>query len=98
MRRVSIIEAKALVQAEYQRYLERGYLTNASSNYSVWLPTNQTVTIGNANYRCVIAIQLKKMAGRGALAMTADREFLWLSDKGKAKLLQRDYKPPLFPE
>jgi len=66
------------------------------SNFRVWLSSN-VVSIGGTQYQCFLTTTNHWFQDEGALAMTTNREFIWLDCKRPPKIIGPNYKPPIFP-
>jgi hypothetical protein len=70
--------------------------SNYGSSYGVWLSSN-TVSIGGIQYRCFLVTTNHWFLDEGALAMTTNHEVIWLDSKRPPKLIDANYRPPMFP-
>jgi hypothetical protein len=77
---------------------EHGQFTvpNYGSSYGYWLSSN-VVSISGAQYQCFITTTNHWFQDEGALAMTANHEFIWLDSKRPPKIIGPNYRPPIFP-
>ena len=97
LRNSGIFSARAMLKMAYKDYLTHGYVTNyGSSGYQVWLSTN-VVTIGGTRYSCFITVRDTKFGDEGLLAMTTNQAFIWLDSKRPPKIIDANYRAPIFP-
>jgi hypothetical protein len=97
LRNAGIIMARGSLKMAYKDYLEHGYVTNyGSSGYQVWLSTN-VATVGGTQYQCFVTVRDPKFYDEGVLAMTTNQVFIWLDAKRPPKIIDANYRAPLFP-
>ena len=97
LRNAGIIMGRSSLKMAYKDYLEHGYVTNyGASGYQVWLSTN-VVSIGGVQYQCFITVRDGKFYDEGTLAMTTNQVFIWLDAKRPPKIIDTNYRAPLFP-
>jgi hypothetical protein len=97
LRNSGIISARSMLRMAHKDYLTHGYVTNyGSSGYQVWLSTN-VVMIGGTQYHCLITVRDAKFGDEGVLAMTTNQAFIWLDAKRPPKIIDANYRAPIFP-
>jgi len=97
LRYAGIIEGRMSLKMAENDFLEHGYVTNYASRFQqVWLATN-VVSIEGTQYQCFIATVNDLFRGEGTLAMTTNHVFIWLDNKRPPKIIDSNYRPPLFP-
>ncbi|MBI5772568.1 MAG: hypothetical protein HZA89_02355 [Verrucomicrobia bacterium] len=97
LRNAGIDMGRASLKMAYKDYQQHGYVTNyASSGYQVWLSSN-VVTIANTQYQCFITVRDHKFYNEGTLAMTTNQVFIWLDAKRPPKIIDANYRTPVFP-
>ncbi|HEY4416763.1 MAG TPA: hypothetical protein VGO57_13820 [Verrucomicrobiae bacterium] len=97
LRMAGVVEGRALLKMAAKDYVEHGYVTNyGASSYQVWLSTNN-VSISGTQYQCFITTTNNKFGDEGSLAMTTNQVFIWLDRQRPPKLIDANYRPPIFP-
>jgi hypothetical protein len=97
LRNAGIIEGRMALRMAAKEYAEHGYVTNyGARGYQVWLSSN-AVSIRGTQYWCFITTTNAKFYDEGALALTTNREFIWLDNTRPPKLIGTNYRARLFP-
>jgi hypothetical protein len=97
LRNSGIIEGRWALKEAAKDYAEHGYVTNyGSRHYEVWLSTNMVSIVGT-QYQCFITTHNSKFYDEGSLAITTNRVFIWLDKKRPPKIIDTNYRAPLFP-
>ena len=93
-----LIEGRMALKSAAMDIAEHGHFSypNYGSSYGYWLSSN-IVSIGGTQYQCFITMTNHWMQDEGALAMTANHEFIWLDSKRPPKIIGTNYRPPIFP-
>ena len=96
LRNAGIIHARTSLKQAFMEYQKSGYVTNYSSSSQVWLSTN-VVTIKGTQYQCFLTVRDSLFYNQGVLAMTTNQIFIWLDARRPPKIIEADYRAPLFP-
>lgn len=97
LRNVGIIMGRSHLKQAYKEYTEHGYVTNyGGSSYQVWLSSNM-VNIGGTQYQTFITVRDHKFFDEGTLAMTTNHVLIWLDAKRQPKIIDTNYRAPIFP-
>jgi hypothetical protein len=97
LRNAGIIEGRSFLKVAAKDFAQFGYVTNvSSSSYRFWLSTN-VVMIGGTQYHCYAEVGGGKFYDEGTLAITTNQIFIWLDSKRPAKIMDGNYRAPLFP-
>jgi hypothetical protein len=68
----------------------------SNANPRVSLSTN-VVVIGGTQYHCFIESTDGKLYGLGKVALTTNQVLIWLDARKPPRIIDRDYRFPLFP-
>jgi hypothetical protein len=97
LRQAGIIQGRNALKIAAKDFRELGYVTNVwSSSCRFWLSTN-VVTIGGTQYQCYAEVGGGKFYDEGTLAITTNEIFIWLDAKRPPKIIEANYRAPLFP-
>ncbi len=90
-----MFNARVFLQKAYGSYQHTGTLPQPDGNARLRIATNM-VAVGATNYQAVLALDWPYFSGEGTLTVTSNQVFLWLDNKQGAKVIDNDYRPPLF--
>jgi len=97
LRYAGIIMARNSLKQAKKDYDEHGYVTNyGASSHQVWLSSN-IVMIGGTQYQCFFTARDERFYDEGVLAMTTNQVLIWLDARRQPKIIDDNYRPPIFP-
>ena len=95
MTRAAMFNARVFLQDAYGSYQRTGTLMQHDDRPRVRIATN-VVVIEETKYQAVLALDWPYFSDEGTLVVTSNQVFLWLDKRRGAKVIDKDYRPPLF--
>ena len=78
---------------DFKKY---GYVTNVWSSADRFYRSSNIVTIASIQYQCYAEMSGGQFGDFGTLAITTNQVFIWLGSNRLSKVVESDYKAPLF--
>jgi len=95
-RDASMKEYRYMLKIAADDFSKYGYATNVSSSAARFCLSTNVVTIAGTQYKCYAEIGGGQFGDEGTLAVTTNQVFIWLGSKKPPKIIEANYKSPLF--